>query len=135
MSDENSGTPEVVELAKYNRAKEDLRKANERVKELEPLAARVAELEPLATKATTLEAQIAELTTARQADAARVVQRLGKVDGVGMRVRHGRSIDGAFQRLRGLRADPAAGDVALELRGHGLLLEGCADAARARPRT
>ncbi len=80
MSDENSGTPEVVELAKYNRAKEDLRKANERVKELEPLAARVAELEPLATKATTLEAQLAELTTARQADAARWSEELALAD-------------------------------------------------------
>lgn len=80
MSDGNSGTPEVVELAKYNRAKEDLRKANERVKELEPLAARVAELEPLATKATTLEAQLAELTTARQADAARWSEELALAD-------------------------------------------------------
>ena len=53
-----------------------------------------------------------------EARGAGVVQRLAEVDGIVVRVRDHRAVDGAAQRLRGLAADPAAGDVALKL-GHG----------------
>jgi hypothetical protein len=100
MSDENNaGTPEVVELAKYNKAKEETRKAHERIKELEPLAARVAELEPLAAKATELEGKLAEITAAREADTARWGEELALAE-VGLADQLGRDVARAvYQRL------------------------------------
>ena len=44
-------------------------------------------------------------------------ERFTEVDRLGVRVGNGAAVDGAFQRLGGLLADPAAGDVALKL-GH-----------------
>jgi hypothetical protein len=55
-----------------------------------------------------------QLQQRRQAHAARVVQRLGEVDRLGVGGRHRAAVDGAAQGLGGRLADPAAGDVALQ---------------------
>jgi hypothetical protein len=59
-----------------------------------------------------------EVERQQRAHAARasVGQRLAEVDRLRMRVRDGAAVDGAGERLRRLRAEPAPGDVALKKR-------------------
>jgi hypothetical protein len=68
-------------------------------------------------------------------DAVRMVDGLGEVEFLGVGVGHDRAVDGAGQHSRGLRADPAPGDAALQggESGQGSLL-GRRPAARSRRR-